>query len=419
MNSLTIPRGQENQLSSSLSGSSIGEENNIGEDNCRDFNRPSSTSSYDDDLDSIRNKDKFAQSSSTLRNSRLNGKTQLDSDRDQYGFKKSYQWVTRKEHADFESTYTHIQQRRKIKWDSLLAENGGNLPTKSSKVKRYIRKGIPPFLRGCVWFHYSGAANKMKDQPDLYEKLLQKSEDPRIVNEYVEVIERDLHRTFPENIKFKSTVVSEDGGSTLMTDNVPIIQSLRRVLVAFSLYSPNIGYCQSLNYIAGLLLLFMEEEQAFWTIVAIIHEYLPENMYDLSAGFGWDVDKLDLNMPTITLVTSHWFLTLYINILPTETMLRVWDCFFYEGHKVLFRVALAIFKINEDKILAVTDDPMEVFQIVQNMPKRLIDCHKLMEVCFRRRKAVSHIQRKEIERLREHFRERRKQRVGTILTNKY
>lgn len=158
----------------------------------------------------------------------------------------------------------------------------------------------------------------------------------------------DLHRTFPENIKFKSTVVSEDGSTFISTDNVPIIQSLRRVLIAFSLYSPNIGYCQSLNYLVGILLLFMEEEKAFWMLVTIIHDYLPENMYDvtmeganvdqavlmilimekmpqiwnrLSGGFGWDVEKLDGNMPTITLVTSHWFLTLYINILPIEVII--------------------------------------------------------------------------------------------------
>lgn len=35
-----------------------------------------------------------------------------------------------------------------------------------------------------------------------------------------------------------------------------------------------------------------------------------------------------------------------------------------EGNKVLFRVALAIIKLNEDKILAI-DDPMEIFQLVQ------------------------------------------------------
>ncbi|CAG8603251.1 912_t:CDS:2 [Paraglomus occultum] len=368
-----------------------------------------------------------------------------NSDRDQYGFKKSYQWISREKYAEFEAVYSRIQARRKIKWDTLLAENSGLFPSRNSKIKRYIRKGVPPSLRGQVWFHYSGAETKMKVHPGLYDMLVMKSLDPKTQNEYAEIIERDLHRTFPENIKFKATTdVTDDPSSTLATENVPMIQSLRRVLVAFSLYSPNIGYCQSLNYIAGLLLLFMEEEKAFWTLVTMIHDYLPENMYDvtmegsnvdqavlmmfimekmphiwnkLSGGFGWDMEKLDGNMPIITLVTSHWFLTLYIHILPIETMLRVWDCFFYEGNKVLFRVALAIFKSNENKILAV-EDAMEVFQTVQNIPKGIIDCHKLMGICFRRRKVGCDITRKEIERRRNFFRERRKKRVETMLYRK-
>ncbi|CAG8466300.1 10561_t:CDS:2 [Ambispora gerdemannii] len=462
LQNLVIPPGHrigDTQHLSSPSGSSTNEDNGIYDYIYQEMNKSSSASSYEEDIlnysHSLGGKGAITAQNSSLtarKTIRMNHKNNMnndghqapiDPDRDQYGFKRSYQWISQKEYADFESIYSRIQQRRKVKWDALLTENGGNLPGKSSKIKRYIRKGIPPSLRGRVWFHYSGAAEKMRNQPDLYEKLLQKAAEARTENEYVEIIERDLHRTFPENIKFKSSVSSDDGSSpTIDTENVPIIQSLRRVLVAFSLYSPNIGYCQSLNYIAGLLLLFMEEKQAFWTLVAIIHDYLPENMYDmtmeganvdqavlmkfiidkmphmwgkLSAGIGWDPEKVDSSMPTITLVTSHWFLTLYINILPIETMLRVWDCFFYERHKVLFRVALAIFKINEEKILAV-DDPMEVFQVVQNMPKRLIDCHKLMEVCFRRRKVmISDISRKEIDRQRDYFRERRKQRLGSML----
>jgi hypothetical protein len=148
-------------------------------------------------------------------------------------------------------------------------------------------------------------------------------------------------------------------------------------------------------------------------LMILIMEKMPQIWNKLSGGFGWDVDKLDGNMPTITLVTSHWFLTLYINILPIETLLRVWDCLFYEGNKVLFRVALAIFKLNEEKILAV-DDPMEIFQAVQNMPKCLLDCQKLIDViCFRRR--ISDISQKDIDRRRESWRQRRKKRVGSML----
>jgi Rab-GTPase-TBC domain len=158
----------------------------------------------------------------------------------------------------------------------------------------------------------------------------------------------DLHRTFPENAKFKSTTDNADGSVTMSTEDIPAILSLRRVLYAFSVYCPHIGYCQSLNYIAGMLLLFMDEERAFWTLVTIIQDILPDGIYDItmeganidqtvlmmfiwerlphiwnkiSSGKGfWECEK-DVDgatMPTITLVTSHWFLTLFINILPTE-----------------------------------------------------------------------------------------------------
>lgn len=155
----------------------------------------------------------------------------------------------------------------------------------------------------------------------------------------------DLHRTFPDNIRFKSTAPRTSNSHSY--DDVPAIQALRRILSAFSVYSPNIGYCQSLNYIAGFLLLFMNEEEAFWTFVTAIHDILPPSVYDVTMeganidqtvlmmllsercpqiwnrlGGGrsfWECEQAEANgLPTTSLVTSHWFLTLFINILPTE-----------------------------------------------------------------------------------------------------
>ncbi|KAF8944486.1 hypothetical protein BGZ47_004176 [Haplosporangium gracile] len=355
-------------------------------------------------------------------------------ERDQYGFKKESQWLSQHDFVIFETYYIPIMERRRQKWAIFMNDSAGELPPRSAKLKRYIRKGIPPALRGEAWFHYSGAEDKCKANPGLFKRLVAQAKAKGATNEHAEVIERDLHRTFPENINFKSQITKQqDGGTSLSTENVAAIQSLRRVLLAFSLHSPTIGYCQSLNYIAGMLLLFMNEEQSFWTLSVIIQNFLPEGMYDVTME-GANIDQAVLmtlimerlptiwakfsngatsvemdegpGLPTVTLVTSHWFLTLFINILPVESILRVWDCFFYEGRKILFRVALTILRMHESEISKI-DDPLEVFQVVQNIPKRLIDCHKLMEACFKRMGSFD-LTTKDIDRRYDTFRAKRK-----------
>ena len=52
------------------------------------------------------------------------------------------------------------------------------------------------------------------------------------------------------------------------------------------------------------------------------------------------------------LFSSKWFICLYSEVLPVETVLRIWDAVFYEGTKILFRVALGLLKLNQDRLLA-------------------------------------------------------------------
>ncbi len=39
------------------------------------------------------------------------------------------------------------------------------------------------------------------------------------------------------------------------------------------------GYCQGLNRLAAIALLFLDEEDAFWCLVAIVHKLLPQDYY--------------------------------------------------------------------------------------------------------------------------------------------
>lgn len=190
----------------------------------------------------------------------------------------------------------------------------------------------------------------MDANPGVYDKFLSKAEEMGDENEFADIIARDLHRTFPDNIQFRTNKNSDDTTTAKnKTDGArpmpAIIAALKRVLSAFSVYSPSIGYCQSLNFIVGMLLLFMKEEEAFWTLVTIVQNILPAGVYDVTMEGSnidqtvlmmllwermphlwnkvserpfWDSISDGASMPTITLVTNHWFLTLFINILPIE-----------------------------------------------------------------------------------------------------
>lgn len=64
---------------------------------------------------------------------------------------------------------------------------------------------------------------------------------------------------------------------------------------------------------------------------------------------------------------------------PVQTMLRIWDTFLYEGSKVLFRFALAIFKYNEERILEKTTS-IGIFNHLRTMCQDSTDVERLVRV---------------------------------------
>ena len=328
--------------------------------------------------------------------------------RDQYGFLKASHHIKNDEHDEWSNTYMPSQERRTQKWLSYMRElslptrTPLQFPPRSVKTQRFVRKGIPPRWRGDAWFFYAGGDDLLQKHPDQFSTLVLRSEWELSSNDK-DMIERDLHRTFPDNVYFKPDISVQ-----FPSIETPLLSSLRRVLQAFALYCPRIGYCQSLNFIAGLLLLFLPEEKAFWMLHIITTDYLPgthdvsleganvdlwvlmiafkESMPSLWPKIGHVDGKTssrDAKLPPISLCTTSWFMSLFIGTLPIESVLRVWDILFYEGSRTLFRVALAIFKLGEPLIKAMSD-PMEIFQIVQGLPRGMLDVGTLLDCAFRR-----------------------------------
>ncbi|KAK4196559.1 putative GTPase-activating protein [Triangularia verruculosa] len=402
--------------------------------------------------------------------------------RDRYGFRKAGPNVTRQAYDAWNAGYTEYLSRRRKKWvaflkdNSLMTDRPIRFPPRSNKTKRFIRKGIPPDWRGAAWFYYAGGPAILSKHRGVYDHLLKRAAlDPNgpgslpgqtgeVKPLIVDDIEKDLYRTFPDNVKFKPPREAQppppspdDAGDEPAAPDAPapepdIIASLRRVLHAFALYNPRIGYCQSLNFLAGLLLLFVEtEEQAFWLLNVITRVYLPgthemslegskvdlgvlmvalkdslPNVWkqiggdeDMALGGGKKKPKRGLTssghrsnqsvsdpnrLPAITLCMTAWFMSCFIGTLPIETVLRVWDVFFYEGSRTLFRVALTIFKLGEPEIKAV-QDPMEMFGVVQQFPRKLLDANALMDLCYKRRNGIGHLSQDDVEEKRQERRD--------------
>jgi hypothetical protein len=48
-----------------------------------------------------------------------------------------------------------------------------------------------------------------------------------------------------------------------------------RALSADAEHNPQVGYCQSMNFLAAVLLLVVDEESAFWCLTAIVERLMP------------------------------------------------------------------------------------------------------------------------------------------------
>ncbi|NWT69450.1 TBCD9 protein, partial [Prunella himalayana] len=239
-------------------------------------------------------------------------------------------------------------------WKIHFAEYGqGVCMYRTEKTRDLVLKGIPESMRGELWLLFSGAINEMTTHPGYYEDLVEKSMGK--YNLATEEIERDLHRSLPEHPAFQN----EMG-----------IAALRRVLTAYAFRNPNIGYCQAMNIVTSVLLLYAKEEEAFWLLVALCERMLPDYYNTRVVGALVDQGVFEelahdyipqlydcmQDLGVISTISLSWFLTLFLSVMPFESAVVVVDCFFCEGIKVIFQLALAVLEANVDKLLNCKDD---------------------------------------------------------------
>jgi len=156
-----------------------------------------------------------------------------------------------------------------------------------------------------------------------------------------------------------STLIANDISRTFMSFDQQQQQSLQRMLNAYAVHNPEVGYCQGMNMIAGLLLLISNNEEESFAVLATLMddlglcEFYKEGFPRLQAY----LKAVDEHMARVApdLVThftkegvelkmylQQWFLTLFIDCLSLPLVVTIWDTIIAEGLVVVFRVVVCI-----------------------------------------------------------------------------
>ena len=179
---------------------------------------------------------------------------------------------------------------------------------------------------------------------DQYSRMVADSMTHRTTS--TNAIIKDLGRTFPH---CKDFIDYGDG-----------YHSLHRLLSTVSHTVP-FGYCQGMNFIAGILLLVTKSElHSYRLLLQVISSdfynggYYDEQMTNCvldqmvlkelvmehaSKAYN-DLEKAGINLGDITI---RWLLCIFVDVVSSDILLSIWDVYFSEGICFLHKLAVHIF----------------------------------------------------------------------------
>nr|XP_060625407.1 TBC1 domain family member 4 isoform X4 [Anolis sagrei ordinatus] len=261
---------------------------------------------------------------------------------------------SRKVKMDYEEIGTCPKDAINI-WDKKLSNFRAKIKCDMEDIHATLKDGVPKGRRGEIW-QFLAVQHRVRHRlpnkqqpPDIsYKELLKQ------LTAQQHAILVDLGRTFPTHPYFSAQL----GAGQL---------SLFNLLKAYSLLDKEVGYCQGISFVAGVLLLHMSEEQAFEMLKFLMYDlgfrkqYRPDmmslqiQMYQLSRllhDYHRDLyNHLEENEISPSLYAAPWFLTLFASQFPLGFVARVFDIIFLQGTEVIFKVALSLLSSQEEAIM--------------------------------------------------------------------
>lgn len=170
---------------------------------------------------------------------------------------------------------------------------------------------------------------------------------------------------------------------------------MRAVLDAYCFFRPDIGYVQGMSYLAGKLLLYMGEydafvclanmmESSYFRAMFLMDSDLSDKRYELFESLLADhlpdlyrhFESIDVFMHGKSLYFVEWSMTLFCKRLDLDVVGRIWDLFFLVGEQIVYRTAVAMLQCLRPQLL---DKPFEVVHKVLTRNALTLSEEKLIE----------------------------------------
>lgn len=276
----------------------------------------------------------------------------------------------------------------------------------ATEMRRRVERfgGAPhPLLRRLLWGFFSGSAQRTTAQQvadaTQYAALVERemqydvsfsastataaaatssgSTGTTATDVVRETIQRDLSRTFPTHCLFTH---ADSFGQ----------QALHRILLAYRAIDSEVGYCQGMGFVVGVLLLHAPEEEAF----SIFRHLMQGGRFRLRELYlpGFPLLRRQLHalrrylrrlLPVVShhfteegvelsFFASQWFMTLFAFQFPMDTVCRVWDLFLTMGWSIMTRTAVALLEWEQEALL-VMDMEQTLLYLKQAHAPRLAD----------------------------------------------
>lgn len=263
-----------------------------------------------------------------------------------------------------EAKSKHIEMERVKKWVKMHKK--WDSKDTVEKLRTRVFKGIPDKLRPQIWIKLLNLEKTMSENKNVYQKMLNLA---RLWSTEARQIDSDVNRQFREHLFYRERYSLKQ-------------KSLFNVLTAYSMYNMEVGYCQGMSGLAGVLLMYMNEEEAFWALSTLLtdRKYAMHGLYiegfpKLQRFLGHHDKIIQKFLPKLKkhfdqynldsiLYSLKWFFVVFVERIPFSLCLRVWDIYLLDGERVVTAMAYTILKIHKNKILKLKDMDL-IVQYVQ------------------------------------------------------